>query len=90
MYVCICNAITESQVRASVDAGASTLEDLQLDTGVASSCGTCAEAAAGYLPGNCPMKDAGPDVDPASVVPPPDCVPVRWVSRAPHSYRDAA
>lgn len=83
MYVCVCNAITETQVRASVEAGAVTLEDLQLDTGVATCCGTCAEAAGSYLPGNCCMANTGPEVDPATVVPPADCVPVQYVSRGP-------
>jgi bacterioferritin-associated ferredoxin len=51
MYVCVCNAITERQVRASVDAGATTLGDLQFELGVATCCGCCAATAAEYLPG---------------------------------------
>lgn len=51
MYICICNAVTERQVRASVDAGATTLDDLHIDLGVASCCGRCADTAAEYLPG---------------------------------------
>ena len=35
MYICVCNAITERQVRASVDAGATSLSDLQFELGVA-------------------------------------------------------
>ena len=35
MYICVCNAITERQVRASVDGGATTLSDLQFELGVA-------------------------------------------------------
>jgi bacterioferritin-associated ferredoxin len=50
MYVCVCNAITERQVRASVAAGASTLSDLQFDLGVATCCGCCADTARQYLP----------------------------------------
>ena len=50
MYVCVCNAITERQVRSSVEAGATTLADLQFDLGVATCCGCCAETACGYLP----------------------------------------
>ncbi|GAA4332876.1 hypothetical protein GCM10023144_23380 [Pigmentiphaga soli] len=54
MYVCVCNAITERQVRASVAAGASTLSDLQFDLGVATCCGCCADTARQYLPeGGC-------------------------------------
>ena len=51
MYICICNAVTEKQVRASVEAGATCLEDLHLDLGVAAGCGRCAVTAAEYLPG---------------------------------------
>ena len=51
MYICICNAVTEKQVRAAVDAGATSLDDLHIDLGVASCCGRCAATAAEYLPG---------------------------------------
>jgi bacterioferritin-associated ferredoxin len=51
MYICVCHAVTERQVRASVDAGARTLGDLQFDLGVATCCGQCAATAVEYLPG---------------------------------------
>jgi len=51
MYICVCNAITERQVRACVDAGATTLGDLQFELGVATCCGCCAQMAQEYLPG---------------------------------------
>lgn len=51
MYICICNAITERQVAASVQQGSVSLQDLQADLGVATSCGCCAETAQEYLPG---------------------------------------
>jgi len=51
MYICVCNAVTERQVRAAVAAGAATLSDLQFELGVASCCGCCAETAMQYLPG---------------------------------------
>jgi len=50
MYVCVCNAVTERQIRSSVEAGATTLADLQFDLGVATCCGSCAETACQYLP----------------------------------------
>jgi len=50
MYVCICNAVTERQIRASVEQGSCTLSDLQFDLGVATCCGCCAETAQTYLP----------------------------------------
>jgi bacterioferritin-associated ferredoxin len=51
MYICVCNAVTENQVRSCVDAGAETLGDLQYELGVATCCGRCAETALEYLPG---------------------------------------
>ena len=51
MFICICNAITESHVRSAVAEGASTLSDLQAQLGVATCCGCCAETVAEYLPG---------------------------------------
>jgi len=51
MYICVCNAITERQVRESVAAGAASLTDLQFDLGVATCCGCCAQTAQDYLPG---------------------------------------
>ena len=51
MFICVCNAITERQVKAAVLAGAHTLSDLQAQLGVATCCGCCADTAADYLPG---------------------------------------
>ena len=51
MFICVCNAITEKQVKAAVAAGAHTLAQLQAELGVASCCGCCAETALDYLPG---------------------------------------
>lgn len=51
MFICICNAITERQVKQAVADGATTLSDLQGQLGVAACCGCCAETATEYLPG---------------------------------------
>lgn len=59
MYVCVCNAVTESQVHASVAAGASSLADLQFDLGVATCCGCCADTASEYLPGGTACANKG-------------------------------
>jgi len=34
MYVCICQAVTDSQIRHAAQAGATTLKDLRRDLGV--------------------------------------------------------
>ena len=49
MYVCICNPVTDSEVRGCVQRGACTLSDLQMQLGVASQCGLCAPAAAAFI-----------------------------------------
>ncbi len=66
MYICVCNAITERQVRASVDAGANTLADLQFELGVATCCGCCAEAACEYLPAGASARHQPYETTPAA------------------------
>ena len=45
MYVCICNAVTDSDIRDAVDNGARDLWGLQSALGVASGCGSCKQHA---------------------------------------------
>jgi bacterioferritin-associated ferredoxin len=45
MFVCICNGITEHQVRAAIGEGARTVDELSARLGVASGCGCCAAFA---------------------------------------------
>ena len=49
MYVCICNAITDKQIRQAADAGVRDLWQLQAELGVASNCGSCKEHASEIL-----------------------------------------
>ena len=49
MYVCICNSITERQIRNAAEEGASDLWRLQAELGVATGCGSCKEAASEIL-----------------------------------------
>jgi bacterioferritin-associated ferredoxin len=49
MYVCICNAITDKQIRKAAKSGATDLWKLQAELGVASGCGSCEEAASEIL-----------------------------------------
>ncbi len=49
MYVCICNAITDKQIRQAARFGARNLWDLQKELGVATQCGSCKEAASDIL-----------------------------------------
>lgn len=49
MFVCICNAITDHQIKESVAAGANSLSDLKDQLGVATCCGCCAELATSFI-----------------------------------------
>ncbi|MBL8679037.1 MAG: (2Fe-2S)-binding protein [Myxococcales bacterium] len=41
MYVCICRVVTQSRIRASIDAGASTVDEVTLECGAGGDCGSC-------------------------------------------------
>ncbi|SEI83723.1 bacterioferritin-associated ferredoxin [Allopseudospirillum japonicum] len=49
MYVCICNAVTETDVQTAIDAGCREWEDLQEVLGVAQVCGCCQDSAQALL-----------------------------------------
>lgn len=42
MYVCLCNGITDREIKQSIRNGANNLQDLHDDLGVGSQCGQCA------------------------------------------------
>ncbi|MFC4159150.1 bacterioferritin-associated ferredoxin [Chitinimonas lacunae] len=45
MYVCICNAVTDKQIRLAVRDGCGSMRDLRKELGVAGCCGKCAVTA---------------------------------------------
>ena len=45
MYVCVCNAVTESAIRSAVGDGARSLRDLSFRTGCSTQCGRCVSLA---------------------------------------------
>ena len=45
MYVCVCNAITDKQIRRAARNGVSSLYELRGTLGVAAGCGSCARTA---------------------------------------------
>ena len=68
MYVCVCNAITDKQIRKAAKSGARDLWDLQRQLGVASGCGSCKETASAILRESRQRKQArGPVVYQPSV-----------------------
>ncbi|MEN7342887.1 MAG: (2Fe-2S)-binding protein [Pseudomonadota bacterium] len=45
MYVCICQAITDGQIRKAIESGIDSVDKLRDTLGVASCCGSCMEDA---------------------------------------------
>jgi bacterioferritin-associated ferredoxin len=45
MYICICNGVTEREIRQAVEQGSSSLPQVSRDLGVASCCGKCKKEA---------------------------------------------
>ena len=49
MYICLCHGVTESAIRAAVNAGARTFRQLSFTTGCGTQCGSCAAQAQALL-----------------------------------------
>ena len=49
VYICICNAVTDREIRQCADLGVQTLDQLRECLGVASCCGKCAGPARALL-----------------------------------------
>ena len=49
MYVCICNAVTDKQIRQAAESGVQDLWGLQRELGVAAACGACKDMASEIL-----------------------------------------
>ena len=45
MYVCICNGVTDHQIREVAEAGCRTLAELTMRTGCGATCGSCVDHA---------------------------------------------
>jgi bacterioferritin-associated ferredoxin len=45
MYVCVCQAVTDRQIREAAESGARSLRDLRKQLGVTRDCGRCASCA---------------------------------------------
>ena len=55
MYICICNAVTEDQIRKAMENGIHTMKELNTQLRVAAGCGKCAPYAKCILKGVCPI-----------------------------------
>ncbi len=66
MYICICKAITDTQIRAAVDNGVNSVCKLRKKFGLASSCGSCIKMTESILKENS-KKEVKPNAYVASV-----------------------
>lgn len=49
MYVCICNGVTDRQIREAAASGCSSVSELTMRTGCGANCGSCLSIAAEML-----------------------------------------
>lgn len=49
MIICVCNAVSEKQIREAIRGGASSIGDLRAQTGCGTNCGSCVETAISLL-----------------------------------------
>jgi len=49
VYVCICNGITDHEIRQAAEAGCDSMAELTMRTGAGSCCGSCVDMASEIL-----------------------------------------
>lgn len=49
MYVCLCNGVTECEIRKVAEAGCHTISELTMRTGCGANCGSCVAMATQLL-----------------------------------------
>lgn len=49
VYVCICNGVTDHQIREAAEQGVATVGELTMRTGCGATCGSCLDMAAELL-----------------------------------------
>ena len=65
MYICICNAVTEREIRQCARLGACSLRDLRNELGAANTSGKCKHAAKAILRETRSDSSAGTGLQPA-------------------------
>ncbi|MCD9029364.1 (2Fe-2S)-binding protein [Luteimonas sp. BDR2-5] len=60
MFVCICNGVTDSQIRQAAAAGCREVSELTMRTGCGATCGSCLDMAGDLLRSHAaPAQPAG-------------------------------
>jgi Bacterioferritin-associated ferredoxin len=49
VYVCICNGVTDHQIRQAAEQGVANVAELTMRTGCGATCGSCLEMASDLL-----------------------------------------
>ncbi|WP_226469232.1 (2Fe-2S)-binding protein [Luteimonas panaciterrae] len=49
MYVCLCNGVTEREIRQAAQAGCGSMAELTMRTGCGATCGSCVSMACEIL-----------------------------------------
>ncbi|MGV8942235.1 MAG: (2Fe-2S)-binding protein [Lysobacter sp.] len=57
MYVCICNGVTDHDIRQAAEAGCKSMAELTMRTGAGACCGSCVDMASGLLEATCAARD---------------------------------
>lgn len=57
MYICLCNALTDRQLRRAAEAGATRPADAYAACGCRAQCGSCVKAVLGLLRDASPVPD---------------------------------
>jgi len=60
MYVCLCKAVTDRQIRDMVNGGACSYAEVRSKLGVATQCGKCGQQAKAIVQTSVRMTDAEP------------------------------
>jgi len=60
MYVCLCNGVTDLDIRNAAAAGCRTLGDLTMRTGCGATCGSCLSMAEDMLAESVPLAVPAP------------------------------
>ena len=57
MYVCICNGVTDHDIREAAEAGCDSVPELTMRTGAGANCGSCLDLAAELLQAHRAVRD---------------------------------
>lgn len=56
MYVCICNGVTDHDIRQAAEAGCGSVAELTMRTGAGANCGSCLDIAGELLDAHRPRE----------------------------------